>query len=74
MVFEIFDQEDTGLLDYPEFVYAIHGEVFTYRQKLIDRVFEKMQLPSHYFTSFNEIKRIFKARNHLNIKNGRKFG
>jgi len=25
MVFEVFDQEGTGLMNYPEFVYAIRG-------------------------------------------------
>ena len=38
MVFEVFDQEGTGLMNYPEIVYAIRGEVPENRQKLIDRV------------------------------------
>lgn len=69
----MFDQDGTGLLNYPEFVYAIRGEIPEHRQRLIDRVWDKVKLPGEDYTTYNHLKNHYKAKDHPDIRSGRRF-
>ena len=72
-MFDVFDHLQTGLINYPEFMYTVRGEIPENRRKIINRVWEKVKITGQPYTTYNEVKRTFSARSHPDIKNGRRF-
>ena len=54
-------------------MYTVRGEVPENRRKIINRVWDKVKITGQAHTTYNEIKRLFSARSHPDIKNGRRF-
>ena len=43
-IFDNFDTENTGEIDYDEFIRTIRGEMNEFRQNLVQKVFEKLDI------------------------------
>lgn len=72
MVFEVFDPQSTGLMNYQEFLSATKGVVEEGRRRLIARVWDKVK-ESENLTSFNKLRSVFQVRAHPDIRNGKRY-
>lgn len=72
MVFEVFDPEATGLMNYQELVNSVKGTIDETRRRLINRVWDKVK-ESETITTFNRVRNAFNVRAHPDIRNGKRY-
>jgi hypothetical protein len=71
-VFRAFDADGNGSVDYDEFLRVIRGELNEFRTGLVDRAFSKLDTDGSGVISADEVKRVFDARNHPDVRMGKK--
>ena len=70
IIFDLFDKEKTGSINYNELIQTIIGEVNPKRKLLIQKIFENFKKDSNGKVSISEIKLLFNPRRHPDVING----
>ena len=71
IIFNNFDLENTGEIDYDEFIRTIRGEMNEFRQNLVQKVFDKLDNKKTGEISFKELNNKYNARNHPDLISGK---
>ena len=71
-VFRAFDRDGSGEIDYDEFVRGVRGPMNTFRQKIVKAAFNKLDADGSGIIDINDIKGVYNARSHPEVKSGKK--
>ena len=71
IIFTNFDTENTGEIDYDEFIRTIRGEMNEFRQSLVQKVFDKFDTKKTGEISFKELNNNYNVRNHPDVLSGK---
>ena len=71
-LFKIFDRDGNGQISYDELLRGVIGEMNPPRQKLVKRVFEKLDKNHNGVIEVDDIKGVYNAKNHPDVKLGKK--
>ena len=71
-LFQYFDKNETGRIDYDEFIRAIRGQMSENRKQLIENVFNTFNLNKNGYIHLNNLSRLFNAMGHPDVINGKK--
>ena len=71
IIFNNFDLENTGEIDYDEFIRTIRGEMNEFRQNLVQKVFDKLDNKKTGEISLKELNNKYNARNHPDVISGK---
>lgn len=71
-VFKIFDRDRSGTIDYDEFLRAIRGEMNDFRKALAIKAFKIMDKDGSGILNINDIKEVYNAKMHPDVKSGKK--
>jgi Ca2+-binding EF-hand superfamily protein len=69
-LFDLFDEDDNGELSIDEFLHAVRGEMNEFRKSLVKKVFDKLDTDSSGFIDSVDIKKLYNARSHPDVKSG----
>ena len=72
IVFDLFDKEKNGTINYDELIQTIVGQISPQRQIIIQKVFERFNKDNNGKISVNEIKLLFNPRRHPDAISGKK--
>ena len=72
MAFVSFDRDNTGEIDYDEFLRTIRGEMNDFRKNLVNQAFNKLDINGNGEISFDEIQTKYNAKNHPEVLSGKK--
>jgi Ca2+-binding EF-hand superfamily protein len=71
-LFDIFDDNKDGTLDYDEFLYKIRGEISDARMAAVEKAFDKMDQDGTGIVDINVVKASYDAKNHPDVLNGKR--
>ena len=72
-IFQMFDQEQTGKIDYDEFIRFIRGEIPENRKKIIEDIFtNKLDVNKTNEVNIDDLKDFYNAANHPDVLSGKK--
>eukprot|EP00825_Cyclidium_porcatum_P007794 TRINITY_DN1390_c0_g1_i9.p1 TRINITY_DN1390_c0_g1~~TRINITY_DN1390_c0_g1_i9.p1 ORF type:complete len:523 (+),score=123.87 TRINITY_DN1390_c0_g1_i9:62-1630(+) len=72
IVFNIFDAQYQGLVDFMQFLQSLKGDINHFRLELIDQVFEKIDTDKDGLITVGQAKIAYQARNHPDVINAKK--
>ena len=72
IAFVAFDRDNTGEIDYDEFIRRIRGEMNEFRQKLVKQAFDILDVNKNGEISFEEIKNKYNPSGHPDVLSGKK--
>ena len=72
VLFGIFDRDGQGTIDYDEFLRMIRGEMNDRRKKVALLAFDKLDTDKSGIVEINEIKYLYNAKQHPDVKSGKK--
>jgi calcyphosin len=72
VVFGCFDRDGQGSIDYDEFIRTVRGEMNDRRKRLAMKAFEKLDRDGSGILEINDIKYIYNAKMHPDVKSGKK--
>lgn len=72
VVFGAFDRDGQGSIDYDEFLRQIRGEMNARRQKIALQAFDKLDKDGSGILEINDIKYVYNAKNHPDVRAGKK--
>jgi hypothetical protein len=72
IIFDLFDKEKTGTINYNELIQTIVGQINSQRQLAIQKVYDRFNKDNNGKVSINEIKLLFNSRRHPDVINGKK--
>lgn len=72
VLFEAFDTNRDGTLNYDEFLMAIRGELNDYRRGLVEKAFRKIDKDGSGLIEIDDIKDTYNASKHPDVVQGRK--
>jgi Ca2+-binding EF-hand superfamily protein len=70
--FVAFDRNGDGSIDYDEFLRSVRGSMNNFRKKFVDQAFNKMDKDGNGYLDINDIKGVYNARFHPEVKAGKK--
>ena len=70
-IFTNFDNENTGEIDYDEFIRTIREEMNELRQNLVQKVFEKLDIKKTGEITFKELGINYCTKNHPDVLSGK---
>ena len=71
IIFANFDSENTGEIDYDEFIRTIRGEMNEFRQGLVQKVFDKLDVKKTGEISFKELNNKYNIKQHPDVLSGK---
>ena len=71
-IFQMFDTEQNGRINYDEFVRQVRGEIPEKRRKLVESVFEFLNKNNSEEISISDLNQMYKAKNHPDTLSGKK--
>ena len=71
-IFQMFDTEQNGRINYDEFVRQVRGEISEKRRKLVESVFEFLNKNNSEEISISDLNQMYKAKNHPDTLSGKK--
>ena len=71
-LFEFFDKEGKGRIDYDEFIRIIRGQMSNSRKKLVEEIFETFEPDQDGFIHINKVNQLFNPENHPDVLSGRR--
>ena len=71
-LFDLFDRDESGEIDFDELLTAIKGEMSPFRKDLIKRVFNKIDFNENGIVESDDIKQLYNAREHPDVKSGKR--
>ena len=66
-VFNAFDRNRDGTIDYDEFVRVLRGPMNSFRRKLVHQAFAKIDRDGSGFVDINDIKGVYNASRHPEV-------
>ena len=72
IIFDLFDKEKTGTINYNELIQTIIGQISSQRQLIIQKVYDRFNKDNNGKVSISEIKLLFNSRRHPDVINGKK--
>lgn len=72
VVFGAFDRDGQGSIDYDEFLRCIRGEMNERRKKIALQAFDKLDRDNSGILDINDIKYVYNAKNHPDVRSGKK--
>lgn len=72
VVFGQFDRDGQGSIDYDEFLRQIRGEMNDRRKKICMQAFDKLDRDHSGVLEINDIKYVYNAKNHPDVRAGKK--
>ena len=70
--FVAFDRKNTGTIDYDEFLRTIRGNMNDFRRALVEQAFNILDKTKSGVIEMEDIKALYNARNHPDVKSGKK--
>ena len=70
-LFDIFDDNDDGTLDYDELILHIKGQMNAFRCSMVKKAFEKLDVDRNGYLDVNDIKNFYDASRHPDVKSGK---
>ena len=71
-LFDLFDDQGTGALSFPEFTVVLRGKIPENRKALTDKLWHQLKL-SEENTNFSKLRKTIHFRNHPDIQTGRRY-
>lgn len=71
-LFSLFDEDDNGELSIDEFLVAIRGQLNDFRKGLVKKAFDKMDRDGNGTLEYSDVKGVYKANNHPDVRSGKK--
>ena len=71
-VFSVFDRDGNGTIDYDEFVRGVRGPMNKFRQQIVKAAFNKIDKDGSGVLDVNDIKGVYNASRHPDVKSGKK--
>jgi Ca2+-binding EF-hand superfamily protein len=71
-LFQVFDTDHDGHIDYNEFLVAIRGPINDFRKKFVTLAFKKLDKNGDGEIHMDEIKGIYNAKQHPDVKAGKR--
>jgi len=71
-LFEFFDKEGKGRIDYDEFIRIIRGQMSNSRKKLVEEIFETFEPDQDGLIHINKVNQLFNPENHPDVLSGRR--
>ena len=72
ILFNLVDVDGSGEVSYDEFLRQIRGDMPPNRRKLVDQAFSKLDHDKSGVVDMNEIKSLYNAKQHPDVKKGKK--
>ncbi|EGR31608.1 hypothetical protein IMG5_105900, partial [Ichthyophthirius multifiliis] len=72
ILFRFFDIDGSGEIDYDEFLFTVRGEINQFRKGLVMKVFNKLDKNKNGYIELDDIIGIYNAKQHPDVKNGKK--
>lgn len=72
LIFDIFDYNKDGTLNFDEFLYAIRGEMNDFRKALVEKAFRFIDRDGSGCLDLEDVKNIYNASRHPDVISGRK--
>ena len=72
ILFNAFDNDASGAVDYNEFLREVRGEMNGYRKKITLQAFDKLDTDKSGIIEISDVKTIYNCKNHPDVKSGRK--
>jgi Ca2+-binding EF-hand superfamily protein len=72
IAFKAFDRNGEGEISYDEFLRTLRGEMNSFRTRLVDQAFSKIDKDGNGWLDIEDIKGVYNARNHPDVKQGKK--
>jgi len=71
-LFNIFDRNRSGTIDYDEFLRGVRGEMNSYRRGLSEKAFKIMDKDRSGTLNIDDIKGVYNGKMHPDVKSGKK--
>lgn len=71
-LFEFLDRDGNGSIDYNEFLYGVRGSMNSFRKTIVLQAFDKMDRDGSGILDINDIKGIYDASHHPDVKQRKK--
>lgn len=71
-LFELFDENGDGELSIDEFLRSIRGQLNETRRGILRAAFDKMDIDKSGKLEYSDLKSVYNARNHPDVKKGKK--
>jgi len=71
-LFDYFDEDHSGSIDYDEFLRIIRGEMSDKRINLIKQAFKKFDRTGDGVVTIDDLRGVYSAKNHPDVKSGKK--
>jgi Ca2+-binding EF-hand superfamily protein len=72
LVFKLIDRDQSNHIDYDEFIREIRGPINDFRKALVNRAFDKLDANGNGVVDLEDIRPIYSAKGHPDVKAGRK--
>ena len=71
-IFNLFDENGNGIIEYEEFIKELRGPMNEKRKAVVTQAFNKLDIDRSGFIDMNEIKHSYSAKNHPDVRLGKK--
>lgn len=71
-LFDLFDENDDGCLDFDELIRAIKGVMSPFRKDIVKRAFTKLDANQNKVIELDDVRQFYNARFHPDVKSGKK--
>lgn len=71
-LYSAFDRDGSGSVDYDEFLRGLAGPLNNFRKNLIHQAYRKLDKDGSGVVDINDIKGVYNAKNHPDVKSGKK--
>lgn len=72
LIFDLFDNNRDGTLNFDEFLMAIRGELNDFRRDIIEKAFRVIDRDGNGFLDIEDIKDLYNAKRHPDVIQGKK--
>jgi Ca2+-binding EF-hand superfamily protein len=72
IAFDVFDRDGSGEISYDEFLRSIRGSMNEFRRNIVKRCFSILDLDKSGELDINDIRQVYNAKNHPDVKAGKK--
>ena len=71
-IFNLFDENGNGVIEYEEFIKELRGPMNEKRKAVVTQAFNKLDIDRSGFIDMDEVKHSYSAKNHPDVKLGKK--
>jgi len=71
-LFDLFDLDGNGAVDYDELMRSVVGEMNPYRKALVKRAFDKIDRNGNGILEMDDIKGVYNGKMHPEVRAGKK--